>query len=60
MLTFSGRGVTVNIIGAYCKCHDELQAAYAIEIANMLAIDELETGEGLNQIGIVKQARDTH
>ncbi|KAA3469632.1 General transcription factor 2-related zinc finger protein [Gossypium australe] len=34
----------------------ELQVAQAIEIANMLAIDELETGKGFNQIGIVKRA----
>ncbi|KAK8349106.1 hypothetical protein V6Z11_A06G122600 [Gossypium hirsutum] len=31
-----------------------------LEIANMLEIDELETGKGLNQISTVKQAGETH
>ncbi|XP_012481019.1 uncharacterized protein LOC105795916 [Gossypium raimondii] len=45
---------------ASCKCHDQLQVAQAIGIANMLVIDELEIGKGLNQIGTVKRARETH
>ncbi|KAK8277970.1 hypothetical protein V6Z12_D09G008400 [Gossypium hirsutum] len=40
---FSDLNFIVNIISASCKCHDQLQAAQAIEIANMLAIDGLET-----------------
>ncbi|KAK8310192.1 hypothetical protein V6Z11_D02G170000 [Gossypium hirsutum] len=45
---------------ASCKFHDQLQVAQAIGIANMLVIDELEIGKGLNQIGTVKRARETH
>ena len=56
---FSDLTFIVNIIGASCKRHDQLQAAQAIEIANMLAIDELESGKGLNQIGTVKRAGET-
>jgi hypothetical protein len=36
---------TINVVGASCKCHDELQANQAVEIAHLLAIDELETGK---------------
>ncbi|KAK8302489.1 hypothetical protein V6Z11_D04G089300 [Gossypium hirsutum] len=41
------------------KCHDQLQATQAIEIANMLDFDELETSKGHNQIGTVKRAGET-
>nr|XP_027065471.1 uncharacterized protein LOC113691510 [Coffea arabica] len=34
--------------------------AQAIEVATKIANGELETGRGLNQIGTLKQARDTH
>ncbi|XP_017617872.1 uncharacterized protein LOC108462437 [Gossypium arboreum] len=40
---FSDLNFILNIISASCKCHDQLQAAQTIEIANMLEIDELET-----------------
>ncbi|TYH19738.1 hypothetical protein ES288_A05G376200v1, partial [Gossypium darwinii] len=40
---FSYLNFIVNIISASCKSHDQLQAAQAIEIVNMLEIDELET-----------------
>ncbi|TYI61813.1 hypothetical protein E1A91_D10G199700v1 [Gossypium mustelinum] len=56
---FSELNCIVNIINASSKCHDQLQAAQAIEIANMLAIDELETSKGLKQIGTMKQAGET-
>lgn len=56
---FSNLNFIVNIISASCKRPDQLQAAQEIEIANMLTIDELETGTGLNQIGIVKWAGET-
>ena len=49
----------INIVGASCKQNDELQAAQAIEAAKMIAIDELETGKGANQIGILQRAGDT-
>ncbi|KAG4180509.1 hypothetical protein ERO13_A10G168950v2 [Gossypium hirsutum] len=50
---FSDLDFIVNLISASRK-HDQLQAAQAIEIANMLAIDELETSKGLKQIGIAE------
>ena len=51
---FSDLAFITNIVGAFCKQHDELQAAQAKEIAKILAIDEIETGKGLNQIDTVK------
>ncbi|XP_028077598.1 zinc finger MYM-type protein 1-like [Camellia sinensis] len=50
----------VNIVGASCKCNDELKVAQATEIEHMIDIDELETGKGLNQIGTLQRARDIH
>jgi hypothetical protein len=38
----------VNIVSASSKRHDQLQAAQAINIANMIANDELQTGKGAN------------
>ncbi|KAJ6811556.1 zinc finger MYM-type protein 1-like [Iris pallida] len=49
----------VNIVGASCKRHDQLQAAQASDIAYMISIDELESGRGLNQIGTLQRAGDT-
>ena len=49
----------VNIVGASCKRHDELQAAQASDIAYLLSIEELESGRGLNQIGTLQRAGDT-
>ncbi|KDO45511.1 hypothetical protein CISIN_1g038819mg, partial [Citrus sinensis] len=49
----------VNIVGASCKRNDELKHAKANEIAHMLALDELETGKGLNQIGTLQRASET-
>ena len=50
----------ITTVGSSCKCNDELRAAQATEIARMLAIDELETGTGANQIGTLKRASDSH
>jgi len=36
---------TFNVVGSSCKRHDELQATQAVEIAHLLAIDNLETGK---------------
>ena len=44
----------INIVGALCKRNDELQAAQAIEVAKMIAIDELETGKEANHIILSK------
>ncbi|XP_042441400.1 zinc finger MYM-type protein 1-like [Zingiber officinale] len=49
MLTF-----IVNIVGSSCKLNDELKNAHAYDIAHLIAINELETGHGLNQIGLIK------
>ncbi|CAL9019916.1 unnamed protein product [Prunus brigantina] len=46
----------VNIVGASCKRNDELKNAQAAEIEHMIAIDELETGKGMNQIGTLQRA----
>jgi hypothetical protein len=43
----------VKIIGASSKRNDKLQAAQAIDINNLIAIDELETGKGINQIVLI-------
>ncbi|XP_062155175.1 uncharacterized protein LOC133863230 [Alnus glutinosa] len=57
---FSNLNFTINVVGASCKRHDELQATQAAEIAHLLAVDELETGKGANQIGTLRRAGDTH
>ena len=49
----------VNIVGASCKRNDELKCAKADEIVQMLVLDELETGKGLNQIGTLQQVGET-
>ena len=49
----------VNIVGASCKRSDELKVAQAAEIAHLIAIDELESGRGLNQIGSLQRAGGT-
>lgn len=41
----------VNIVGASCKRNDPLKDAHAENIAHLLAVNELESGKGLNQIG---------
>ncbi|XP_061347704.1 uncharacterized protein LOC133293184 [Gastrolobium bilobum] len=49
----------INIVTSSCKRNDELKAAQKIEIARMIAIDELESGVGLNQIGTLHRAGAT-
>ena len=49
----------ITTVDSSCKCNDELRAAQATKIARMLAIDELETGIGANQIGTLKWAGDS-
>ena len=49
----------VNIVRPSCKRNDELKRAKAYEIAHMLALDELETGKWLNQIGTLQRAGET-
>ncbi|GJU91856.1 zinc finger MYM-type protein 1-like protein [Tanacetum coccineum] len=45
----------VIVIGASCKRQDELQAAQAAQIEEMLQTGEIESGKGASQIGTVKQ-----
>jgi hypothetical protein len=42
---FTNLNFIINVVGASCKRHDQLQAAQAEQIAHMLAIDELEIGK---------------
>ncbi|XP_061342597.1 uncharacterized protein LOC133288795 [Gastrolobium bilobum] len=47
------------LVAASHERNDELKAAQKIEIARMIAIDELESGVGLNQIGTLHRAGAT-
>ena len=49
----------INLVGFFCKQNDQLKIAQAIKVAKMIAIDDLETGKGRNQIGTLKCADDT-
>jgi hypothetical protein len=51
----------VNIVDSSSKRprHDELHDAQMDELACLLAIDELETGQGANQICFLKRPGDT-
>jgi hypothetical protein len=57
---FSNLNFTINVVGAPCKPHDELQSTQAAKISHLLAIDELKTRKWANQIGTLKRASDTH
>ncbi|KAG9454604.1 hypothetical protein H6P81_007508 [Aristolochia fimbriata] len=56
---FSNLTFIINVVGASCKKHDELQAYHAAEIAQLVAAQELESGRGLNQMTTLKRAGDT-
>ncbi|KAG2667400.1 hypothetical protein I3760_15G113100 [Carya illinoinensis] len=56
---FSNLNFVINVVGTSCKRHDELQTAQTTHIAHMIAIDELESGKGANQIGTIKRAGDS-
>lgn len=43
-------------VNASCKRNDKLQAAQAIKVAKMIAIDKLKAGKGANQIGTLQRA----
>ena len=45
----------VNIFGGSCKCNDQLKAAHAANITHLLQNDELESGNGCNQISSLLQ-----
>ncbi|XP_028054804.1 uncharacterized protein LOC114259007 [Camellia sinensis] len=56
---FSYLDLTVNLCGSSCKRHDQLKVAQAEEIVAKLAINEVETGKGKNQVGTFKRVGDT-
>ncbi|XP_025665281.1 uncharacterized protein [Arachis hypogaea] len=49
----------VTIVSASSKRHDQLQEAQAIENANLVVQNELETDKGANQISTLQRAGDT-
>ncbi|GLT94199.1 hypothetical protein SLE2022_119540 [Rubroshorea leprosula] len=49
----------INIVNSSCKCHDDLQATYALEIARLVEINEIETRRGANQLGTLQRLADT-
>lgn len=53
---FTQLTLVVNIVTASSKRHDQLQAAQEINITNMIANDELQTGKGANQVGTIRRA----
>ncbi|GMI63625.1 hypothetical protein like AT3G29763 [Hibiscus trionum] len=56
---FSYLTIIINLIMSSCKRQDQLRDAQASYIANMIAIEELESGKRKNQIGTLQRARDT-
>ncbi|GKA65594.1 zinc finger MYM-type protein 1-like protein, partial [Tanacetum coccineum] len=52
---FKDLSYIVTVVGASCKRQDELQAAQAAQIEEMLQTGEIESGKGASQIGTVKQ-----
>jgi hypothetical protein len=56
---FSNLNFIINVVNASCKRHRDLQDAQEEDISYLIAIDELETGKGANQIGTLKRAGDT-
>ena len=49
----------MNIVTTSPKQLDQLQAAQAIVITNLIASDDIETGSGLNQIDTLQRASNT-
>jgi hypothetical protein len=49
----------VNTVDLSSKRHDELHDAQMVELARFLAIDEIETGKGVNQIRSLRRTRET-
>ncbi|XP_048568677.1 zinc finger MYM-type protein 1-like [Triticum urartu] len=49
----------INIVDSSSKRHDELHDAQVVEIARLLAIDQIETSKGGNQIRALKRPGDT-
>ena len=49
----------INTVDSSSKRHDELHDAQVVEIARLLAIDQIETGKGANQIRSLKRPGET-
>ena len=55
---FTNLNLVVNFICTSCNRYEELQVTQAAENAYMIAINEIESGSGLNQISTLQRARD--
>ena len=49
----------VNTVDSSSKRHDELHDAQMVELARLLAVDELKTGQGENPIHSLRRPGDT-
>ena len=49
----------INLVSCSCKQNDQLKIAQATKVAKMIAIDDLETEKGRNQIDTLKGVDDT-
>ncbi|XP_028053489.1 uncharacterized protein LOC114257864 [Camellia sinensis] len=56
---FSYLALTVNLCDSSYKRHDQLKVAQVKEIVAKLAIEEIETSKGNNQVGTLKRVEDT-
>ena len=45
----------IKIVIVSCKCNEQLKVANANEIARLIDLEELETGNGLNQISTLQR-----
>jgi len=56
---FQNLNFIINTVSSSCKRNDDLQSAFATEIANLVASDEIETGRGAKQMGTIQRSADT-
>ncbi|KAL4279949.1 hypothetical protein GQ457_03G014970 [Hibiscus cannabinus] len=56
---FSYLTITINPVISSCKRQDQLREAQASHIADMMAFEGLDIGNGKNQIGTLQRTRDT-
>jgi hypothetical protein len=57
--SFQKLNFIINTVDSSSKRHDELHNAQLVELARALAINEVETAQGANQIRALKRAGDT-
>ena len=55
---FSYLNLIITLVDSSCKRNDQLREAQFMKIAEMISMDELETGKGKNQIGNLKRPGD--